>query len=245
MKAQYDASGFVVGQVRFVASRVRALRQQIDSLSLGVAVPEQPTIDVRDGFVFQIFDVPRRPPPLGELPRDPLLTRVAQELVGSRVVVAWALVLNKVRSPTANWAVPWHQDTSVYCTHIPPDASGELRAGFATFRPTDHSVANLTVARVALDRDTTTSGCLRVLPGSHKWGRVSGGEGGRLGGHAGTAIELEPGDVAFFNPLLMHRADENRTSSQRRVVHIYYRPVGMPLQGTGWIDWYGVAAPSH
>lgn len=80
---------------------------------------------------------------------------------------------------------------------------------------------------VALTRANKENGCLQVIRGSHKMGRVNHGFAGEQVGadmemvkHAlqilpHEYIELEPGDALFFHSNLLHRSEANTSSSPR------------------------------
>lgn len=80
---------------------------------------------------------------------------------------------------------------------------------------------------IAVDRATRANGCLQVLRGSHRMGRVEHGKTGDQTGadpeHVAAArerlelvyIEAEPGDVLFFHCNLLHRSDANRSDDPR------------------------------
>ena len=85
----------------------------------------------------------------------------------------------------------------------------------------------LTSAFVAVDRATRKNGCLQVLKGSHLAGRV---DHVLTGDQAGADIkrvhelskrlelvyvEMEPGDVLFFDSNLLHRSDQNHSDDPR------------------------------
>lgn len=234
--ARYAETGFVKGP-GMSQDLVERTRRQLDDLGSRFDSNDV-ALDVRGNIVFQVYDVPLRPAPLGSLPASHTLSEFARLLLGTDVSVAWALVLNKVNDSLSNWAVPWHQDTSVYCVRTPRGAVEDSRGGFATFRPRDDTMGRLAVARVALDADTHSSGCLYVAPGSHKLGNQWPDGARRLEGHQGTPVELAAKETLFFNPLLMHRADNSASSKQRRVLHIYYRPADMELPDHAeWIEW--------
>jgi ectoine hydroxylase-related dioxygenase (phytanoyl-CoA dioxygenase family) len=234
---EYQVLGFWRGGL--ANCDTEAIGTQIDSLALHAQSEPDPALDVRGEVTFQIYDVPRRSAPLGALCHKPHLIETARKLLGDEPIVAWALMLNKAQGGEVNWSVPWHQDTSVYCIEAPDGVVGELRGGFATFRPQDNTAGQLVAARVAIDPDTLQSGCLFVIPGSHRYGNLWPEGHARFAGQIGEPIELQAGEVLFFNPLLMHRADQSDDSTrQRRVVHIYYRPASLLLpKGARWIDW--------
>ncbi len=82
-------------------------------------------------------------------------------------------------------------------------------------------------AFVAVDRATKENGCLQVLKGSHLAGRI---EHVLTGDQAGADlerveqlskrlelvyVEMEPGDVVFFDANLLHRSDQNHSENPR------------------------------
>jgi len=85
----------------------------------------------------------------------------------------------------------------------------------------------LTSAFIAVDRATRENGCLQVLKGSHLAGRVehiltgdqAGADPERVGELAKRLelvhVEMEPGDVIFFDSNLLHRSDQNRSEHPR------------------------------
>ncbi len=78
-----------------------------------------------------------------------------------------------------------------------------------------------------LDDFTETNGALRVVPGSHKWGRApepdAKPEGERL-------VTGKAGDVIVMNAHMWHGGSENFTDRQRRAMHVYYTRGDKPQQ---------------
>jgi ectoine hydroxylase len=80
---------------------------------------------------------------------------------------------------------------------------------------------------IAVDRATRTNGCLQVLRGSHRLGRLDHGPIGDQTGadpeHVTAALErldrvhceLEPGSAIFFHCNLLHRSDQNHGNEPR------------------------------
>lgn len=80
---------------------------------------------------------------------------------------------------------------------------------------------------VAVTRANKENGCLQVLKGSHKIGRINHGSTGQQVGadmkRVNAAmktmelvyVELEPGDTLFFHGNLLHRSDANTSDSAR------------------------------
>ena len=80
---------------------------------------------------------------------------------------------------------------------------------------------------IALTKATKENGCLQVIRGSHKLGRVNHGFSGEQVGADMVMVnnalktmelvycELEPGDAFIFHPNLLHRSEANLSSEPR------------------------------
>jgi ectoine hydroxylase len=80
---------------------------------------------------------------------------------------------------------------------------------------------------IAVDRANRENGCLQVIPGSHRIGRMNhmkiGGQTGADPERVAAAIdrlsieyvEMEPGDGLFFHGNLLHRSDQNTSPNPR------------------------------
>jgi ectoine hydroxylase-related dioxygenase (phytanoyl-CoA dioxygenase family) len=86
---------------------------------------------------------------------------------------------------------------------------------------------NMASCLIAVDRATQENGCLQVVRGSHKLGRL---EHGKTGGQTGANLErvaavlqrlelvyceLSPGDAIFFHGNTLHRSDQNKSQHSR------------------------------
>ncbi|HTW26814.1 MAG TPA: phytanoyl-CoA dioxygenase family protein [Acetobacteraceae bacterium] len=87
---------------------------------------------------------------------------------------------------------------------------------------------------IAVDPSTRENGCLEVLRGSHKMGRL---EHGRVGGQTGADMErvdhameilervycvMQPGDALFFHSNTLHASSQNRSDHSRNVLLCCY-----------------------
>jgi hypothetical protein len=80
---------------------------------------------------------------------------------------------------------------------------------------------------IAVDKATKENGCLQVIRGSHKMGRVNhiltGDQAGADMERVNEALkrldlvycEMEPGDALFFHSNLLHRSDQNKSKNPR------------------------------
>jgi hypothetical protein len=78
-----------------------------------------------------------------------------------------------------------------------------------------------------LDNFTEHNGALRVVPGSHRWGRAPE-PGAKVEGE--ILVTGKAGDVVVMNAHLWHGGSENFTDRQRRAMHVYYTRGDKPQQ---------------
>jgi ectoine hydroxylase-related dioxygenase (phytanoyl-CoA dioxygenase family) len=78
-----------------------------------------------------------------------------------------------------------------------------------------------------LDDFTETNGALRIVPGSHRWGRLPE-PGVKVEGE--ILVTGEAGTVVVMNAHLWHGGSENFTDRQRRAMHVYYTRGDKPQQ---------------
>ncbi|XP_013396824.1 probable phytanoyl-CoA dioxygenase [Lingula anatina] len=87
---------------------------------------------------------------------------------------------------------------------------------------------------IAVDRADKTNGCLQILPGSHRAGRI---EHVKVGEQTGadpervellakvcplTYVQLDPGDAMIFHCNLLHRSDQNHSQNRRWAYLVCY-----------------------
>jgi ectoine hydroxylase-related dioxygenase (phytanoyl-CoA dioxygenase family) len=88
---------------------------------------------------------------------------------------------------------------------------------------------------IMLDRATKENGCLKILKGSHKVGRIGHGVSDtpeqtadieRIGElekrHESVYIEADPGDTLFFHANLLHSSDANKSTESRRTLIVCF-----------------------
>ncbi|WP_370980585.1 phytanoyl-CoA dioxygenase family protein [Agaribacterium sp. ZY112] len=90
---------------------------------------------------------------------------------------------------------------------------------------------------IAINKATTENGCLQVLKGSHKLGRLDHSRTGDQKGaemqfvdeamkyHELINVELEPGDTLFFHCNLLHKSNQNRSEHPRWSIICAYNAI--------------------
>jgi ectoine hydroxylase-related dioxygenase (phytanoyl-CoA dioxygenase family) len=122
------------------------------------------------------------------------------------------------KEPKVGGAWEWHQDYGYWYKHgfLYPD--------------------QMLSAMIAITKANKENGCLQVIKGSHKLGRVDHGNTGQQTGadnrfvefalknHKLEHVELEPGDVVFFHSNLLHKSAANLSANSRwSLISVYNR----------------------
>jgi ectoine hydroxylase-related dioxygenase (phytanoyl-CoA dioxygenase family) len=88
--------------------------------------------------------------------------------------------------------------------------------------------------RFALDDNDHDNAPLRVLPGTHRLGRLSAAEIARLRSEEKEVACCVPaGGAVVMRPLLLHASSSMVSGGSRRVIHIEYAGCDLP----GGLEW--------
>ena len=143
------------------------------------------------------------------------------------------------KTPESNWLVPWHQDLTIAVKErIEREGYGpwSIKNGTVHVQPPLEILEGMIAVRLHLDDTDEDNGALRVIPGSHKLGRLDA-----------TAISVERartkevscpaqrGDILLMRPLLLHASSPAVRPTHRRVIHLEY--ASCPLaEGLEWAE---------
>jgi len=142
----------------------------------------------------------------GAVARCHRIVDAMEQLLGDEVY-HWHSKMS-IKEPFTGGAWEWHQDYGYWYQNgcLFPDMASVM---------------------IAVDPNTRENGCLQVLKGSHRLGRI---EHGRFGDQSGADpervqaatqrlelafCELAPGDALFFHSNTLHRSDQNRSAHPR------------------------------
>ena len=142
----------------------------------------------------------------GAIARSERIVDAMEALLGDEVYHYHSKM--SIKRPRTGGAWSWHQDYGYWYQN------GCLFPDMAS-------------AFIAIDPNTKANGCLQVLRGSHKMGRIAHG---RFGDQTGADpdrvdaaknnmeiiyVEIEPGDTLFFHSNTLHRSDQNTSEHPR------------------------------
>ncbi len=163
-------------------------------------------------------------PSVAALAWDSRLLGLARKILGTKAFPYQATLFEK--SPNANWLVAWHQDRALPLREkrdTPGWGPWSLKQGVIHCLAPTPALCKVLALRVHLDDSTKQNGPLRVLPGTHRRGVLTGGDIRRLVKKMDSVECLvSQGGVLAIRPLLLHSSSKSRSEQNRRVLHIEY-----------------------
>ncbi|HZS91736.1 MAG TPA: phytanoyl-CoA dioxygenase family protein [Chloroflexota bacterium] len=225
-RAFWDENGYLVVEDAFNEQEVDRLRRSAEALAERAAGLTENT----DRFKLQAFGDSgggrlvqqiAEPHELGgewmALARDPRILDVVEGFLGPNIALYYSMMMMK--PARQGFTAPWHQD-------------------FAFFV---HNRAALVACQVYLDDATLENGCVRVVPGSHKYGLVNHFQGDRfteiVQGDTSefdareVALAVKAGGMAFWHCLTLHSSHANRSDRPRRTIVFEYKDPAVRLLG--------------
>lgn len=155
-------------------------------------------------------------------------------MVGADALLVRSLFFDKIAA--ANWNVPWHQDRTITVrSRIETAGFGPwtIKAGMPHVQPPDSVLEEMISLRIHLDDTDESSGALKVIPGSHRFGRLSPVRVKELTESPGIPCVAPRGSVLVMRPLLLHSSSSCAKPTHRRVVHLEFAGTVLP----GGLEW--------
>jgi hypothetical protein len=141
------------------------------------------------------------------------------------------------KSLDQNWLVALHQDLSIpVAERIDNDrcTGWSVKEGILFVQPPPAVLEELVIVRVHLDDCHERNGALRVVPGSHRLGRLGPGQARQIREIRGEClIPVAAGAAMLMRPLLLHISSKASMDAPRRVLHFVFGPPKLP-DGLCW-----------
>ena len=206
-KAQYENDGYLIVK-NFVSAEEAKLLYDI---ATGDDVLKGKTFDFNDqsgkSTKLALWFTPGDDT-YGLLTRSEAMVHAVQDLLGEGEVCHFHSKLMQ-KEPQVGGAWEWHQDYGYWYKNgfLFPDA--------------------MISVMLALTEANKKNGCLQVLKGTHKMGRVEHNFAGEqqgadmdfvneaLGRFERVYVELEPGDILFFHSNILHMSEANTSDKAR------------------------------
>jgi ectoine hydroxylase-related dioxygenase (phytanoyl-CoA dioxygenase family) len=147
-----------------------------------------------------------------------------------------AIFFDKV--PGANWHVGWHQDRAIAVAErreLPGWGPWSVKAGVLHVLPPAAILEKLVTVRLHLDPCDAANGPLRVLPGSHQHGILTGEQIASLRECIPEVLCTgQVGSAVVMSPLLLHASSPAQIPSHRRILHLEFAPENLLPVGLSW-----------
>lgn len=169
-------------------------------------------------------------PAVASLARSERLLEIVRPHVPSEPFPVRAICFDK--STESNWLVSWHQDLTLALrerAEVPGFGPWSEKDGIAHVQPPADLLQKMLTVRLHLDDADETNGALRVLPGSHRFGRLSADRIQSLREQETEFLcAARAGDVLLMRPLLLHASGRSTSMCHRRVLHVEYAAFDLP-----------------
>ncbi|MGR8934445.1 MAG: phytanoyl-CoA dioxygenase family protein [Gammaproteobacteria bacterium] len=217
MKSEYLQNGYFLLEQALAPQQIDLLLQALSVLN---AQPNR----------YGIRDLMRKVPYVRQFAHSDLLISIATEILGNGVKAVRSVYFDKL--PAANWSVAWHQDTSI-AVNSRADIDGfgpwSVKDGICHVEPSLDYLQNILTLRLHLDAADRLNGPLKVIPGSHRHGRIKNKDLLTFV-ESGQAVDccVNAGDLLLMSPLLLHASHKAKKPVHRRIVHIEYSALVLP-----------------
>lgn len=143
------------------------------------------------------------------------------------------------KTPEENWLVALHQDLGIPVSDRvdhPGLGAWSVKEGRNFVQPPAELLAQLVAVRIHVDECGPANGPLRVVPGSHREGRLTPPAACALRDRVGEVTCIVPrGGALVLKPLLLHASSKATAPARRRVLHFLFGPASIGY-GLRWRD---------
>ncbi len=206
----FDRNGYAIADLGLTASAC-------DSIAAALPVPPAGRGGVRNLLSAPIVQ---------RLLEDERFTRAIREFVDEPLTAVKATLFDKTAN--ANWRVQWHQDrvVAVRERHVLPGFERwSVKDGVPHAEPPASVLQTMLAVRVHLDDSGPENGPLKVIPGTHRRGKLSDAEIADIVAHSHQIeLALPQGAILLMRPLLLHASSPAVSATHRRVLHIELAP---------------------
>jgi ectoine hydroxylase-related dioxygenase (phytanoyl-CoA dioxygenase family) len=161
--------------------------------------------------------------------------RVIAPVLGPNCFATKGILFNKTQK--SNWKVPWHQDLTITVQErIEAEGFGPwtIKGGVVNVQPREDVLRGILAIRIHLDANDHQNRPLRVIPGSHKHGRLPAEQIAKWDKSGSVECLVPKGGALLMRPLLLHASSACLLPKSRRVIHLEYSSLDLPC-GLRWL----------
>ena len=176
-------------------------------------------------------------PEIAVLSMSPQILGLFEDMFGAQPLPVRSIFFDK--TPETNWLVAWHQDLSIAVKQR-VDIAGygpwSTKDGVPHVQPPVEILEGMVTLRLHLDDCDESNGPLRVIPGSHRMGRLDAADIVKSRSNQKEVIcSMQTGDALLMRPLLLHASSEASAPVHRRVIHLEYATCPL-ASGLEWAE---------
>lgn len=141
------------------------------------------------------------------------------------------------KTAEANWPVAWHQDLTIAVSarkEAPGYGAWSEKDGIPHVQPPLSLLERMMSVRLHLDDTPSDNGALRVIPGTHRLGKIPSDQVHRHTGARSCSCPCQSGEILLMSPLLLHASSRSKSPSHRRVIHLEFAPVAALHPDLDW-----------
>ena len=173
---------------------------------------------------------------IAELASSPKVAALVESIIGPNCRAVRGIFFDK--TPGANWPVAWHQDLSLAVfekREVEGWGNWSMKAGIQHVQPPAEILDRMVTLRIQLDDSGPDNGPIRVLPGSHRLGRIKADRIAPLRAEIPERSCIAPaGSALAMKPLILHASSAAKAPSHRRVIHLEFAPQDLLPPELNW-----------
>jgi hypothetical protein len=144
------------------------------------------------------------------------------------------------KGPDNNWALGWHQDRTIAVrqkVELPGYSVWTVKQGIPHVEPPMAIIEGMLTVRVHVDQVDRENAPLRIVPGSHRLGRINDSMCSQVAiDHGEMECHADAGDIWLYRTAIVHASHKSAVVSRRRVVQIDYSADELPAP----LEWFGI-----
>ena len=191
----------------------------------------------RAGKAFGLRDLMNVVPFTRTFANSTTLLSLVEPVLGRGARVVRGIYFDKHRD--ANWKVTWHQDLTIAVSErveVEGFGAWSTKAGITHVQPPVSILEKMLTLRIHLDDTDESNGALRVLPATHRHGRLDAAQIQYWKQRAeAVTCAVRRGGIVGMRPLLLHSSLPSVNPKHRRVLHFEYASIDLP-DGLKWLE---------
>jgi ectoine hydroxylase-related dioxygenase (phytanoyl-CoA dioxygenase family) len=176
-----------------------------------------------------------RIPAVRDLAHAPKIIELVEKRAGAKPFLVRSIFFDK--TVDTNELAHWHQETTIAVhqrLNVPGYLPWSVKEGVPHVQPPRGILETMITLRLHLDDCDATNGALKVIPRSHRMGKLNTDEITAVRKECREVLcAAQAGDGLFMRPLLLHASSRSSNAAHRRVLHLDYATA--PL--AGGLEW--------